>query len=91
MSPDKVTCCKGTAKTQLPSQDTGGHNACKTTSIVPRAGLMRASNTQKVQTCRLWLKYRTAADGAHLDGRHGNGDLKVSVVAITQVSTVHEN
>lgn len=84
--PDKMTGGERSAQTEFTGENRGCDDSRQLASIFTRGGRVRTANTEHVQHGGLCLQDGTTTNGAHLDGRHGHGDLEVAIVAIRDVS-----
>ena len=78
---DKMTSAQSAVERQLSSENASTNDAGKLACVVTRSLLVRAAYAKEVQHSGLRLKDSTAANGADLDGGHGDGDLEVTVDA----------
>ena len=81
MRPDKMTSAQSAVERQLSSENASTDDAGKLACVVTRNLLVRAANAEKVQHSGLGLKDCTAANGADLNGGHGDRDLEVAIDA----------
>ena len=73
--PDQMSSCQGAAETQLSRKNAGSYDAGQASRVVARIDWVCSPNAEQVEHCTLGLKDCTTANGAHLDGRHGDADL----------------
>jgi hypothetical protein len=76
-----MTSAQSAVERQLSSENASTDDAGKLACVVTRNLLVRAAYAEEVQHSGLGLKDGTAANGADLNGGHGDGDLKVAVDA----------
>lgn len=81
VGPDEVTGREGTAQRELAGQGGGGNDARETAGVFTGVGGVGAADAEHLEHGGLRLQDGAAAEGAYLEGRHGDGDLKRSVKA----------
>jgi hypothetical protein len=72
MCADKVASSKRSIQTQFASQDSGGDYAGKLSCVVTWVGWVRATDAEKIEHRGLRFKDGAAANGAYLNGGHGD-------------------
>lgn len=73
--PDQMSSCQGAAETQFSCKHTGSYDAGQASRVVARIDWVCSSDAEQVEHGTLRLKDGTTANGANLDGRHGDADL----------------
>lgn len=85
---DQVSCSQGSTQTELTSQHRGGNDARQLAGVFTRGGGVRSPDTKQVKHSGLRFKDSTTTNGADLDGRHGDGDLEVTIVAVEKIISI---
>ena len=78
---DEVTGGEGRAQREFTGEDACGDDLGELLGVFAGGGGVSAAHTEEVEHGCLGLEDGAAADGADFDGRHGDGDLKVSLEA----------
>ena len=73
--PDQMSSCQGAAEAQFSCKNAGSHDSGQASRVVARIDWVCSSDAEQVEHCTLRLKDCTTANGADLDGRHGDADL----------------
>jgi hypothetical protein len=81
---DQVASSEGGAQAELSGQDGSGDDAGQLAGVLTGGGGVGSANTEQIQHSGLCLKDGTATDGADLNGRHRDGNLKVAIVAVAK-------
>jgi hypothetical protein len=78
---DEVTGGEGRTQTQFSGEDAGGDDPGELLGVGAGRGGVGTADAEEVEHGGLGFEHGAAADGADFDGRHGDGDLEVTVEA----------
>jgi hypothetical protein len=81
VGPDKVSSGERRAQTELTGENGGGDDARQLAGVLTGVGGVSSTNAKQVEHGTLGFKDSTTTDGTHLNTRHRNSDLEVTVVA----------
>jgi hypothetical protein len=83
---DKVTGSKRCAERQLTGKDTSGDNTRELTGVITGACRVSTTDAKQIEHGRLRLENCATTNGADLNTRHRDRDLKVAMETVEMLA-----